>query len=93
MKLKYQAKKDTRIKYRFMGVQIDREPDGVMYWWVEEEKRWSTAPPWNTGGISDTAPCRSVRAFRRRLREWNKYIPNDVKFVLNSRWIGYNVYS
>jgi len=91
MKLKYQAKKGSRIKYRFMGVQIEREPGSTMYWYVERIHKWSNDPPWDEEGISNTAPCKSVRAFRRKMKKWKKELPSGIYFRLISRWVGYDV--
>lgn len=95
MKLKFEAPKGIRVKYRFMGVQIcERSPSDPIFWYVKKTKEWTINPPWDEGGICNTAyPCRSIRAFRRRLKEWSKYMPSGTVFRLISRWKGYDVYA
>ena len=41
--------------------------------------------------IASACPCRSVRAFRRRLREWSKYLPKGIRFRLEHRYVGVTV--
>ena len=86
MKLKYEAQKGIRIKYRFMG--IDNIGDHL--WWYPDQKRWKEMD--ESSPVQSWCNCSSVKAFRRRLKEWSKYLPSGTKFVLQSRWIGYSVY-
>lgn len=48
------------------------------------------------GRASYFTGVRSVRAFRRRLRQWNRYLPaiikEPVKFTLSGRFMGFGVY-
>lgn len=57
------------------------------YWWVDAENRWVHEDV-ATGGRSTHCPIRirSVRAFRRRLREWSRYLPKGVEFILVSQF-------
>jgi hypothetical protein len=82
MKLQYKARKGNRIKYKFMGFTgYDN------YWYCKATKKWTQTPDWHKGGISNHCPCKSVRAFRRKLKE----APKGVEFTLTSRWVGYDV--
>lgn len=67
--------------------------------WLSEEEIWDV----ETGEriykgdkpvrwISTAGPkVRSVRAFRRRLKEWSKYLPKGTEFILMSKFIGFDV--
>ncbi len=45
-----------------------------------------------TIGSSSHSPVSSIRAFRRKLKQWSKYLPSNTNFILVSRLIGCNVY-
>lgn len=84
MGLKYQRSKGSRIKSsRFRGVTTF---DG--YWWVRKENKWIHNADPNCVGARGSGyfRIRSVRAFRRNLRKWSKYLPKGVKFILISRY-------
>ncbi len=59
------------------------------YSWSRDEKRWFNIYDENdrpkTGGSISHARCNTVRAFRRRLKQWSKYLPKGVKFILCGR--------
>lgn len=91
----YQQTKGKRVKgHGFIGVT-----NRSGYWWVHEWGRWATADEakgmersshiW--GGMEGFR-VRSVRVFRRRLREWSEYLPPGVEFVLVSKWKRNDVY-
>lgn len=85
MKLKYQAKKLSRINSRFTGVDCDQ----VEMLWYPNEHKWKemdNSVPWQSW-----CDCKSTKAFIRRLKEWSKYLPKGTIFVLKSRWIGYDI--
>jgi hypothetical protein len=75
MKLKYEANKRSRIKNHFL-FYVPLEWQGILdtYSGIKEK------------GISEVN-CRSIRAFRRRLKQ----IPKGVEIILFSRYIGHNV--
>jgi len=81
MKLKYEARKRTRINYRFMGFTTFEQG----WWHNHDENRWEKNP--SNCNYGSHEPCRSVRAFRRKLKK----APKGVKFILVSRWKGYDV--
>jgi hypothetical protein len=72
-----------------------RTADREKYWWSKDLGRWGTFEEVTgqpDGYGSHLLGVRSVRAFRRRLKQWSKYLPKGTPFVLVSRWRGYNVY-
>lgn len=81
MKLKYKAVKKSRINHSFMGFTSF---DGI-HWYNDSHRCWDCN---YDGVISSHAPCNSVRAFRRLL----KNAPHGIEFILVSRWVGYDVY-
>lgn len=83
MKIKYDAVKRSRIKRQFMGfTTYDQD------WWFDyNTNSWALRPDVGEMGYSSHQYCRTVRAFRRKLKK----APNGVVFVLESRWVGYNV--
>lgn len=80
MKLKYEAPKRRRIKSRgFIGMTCVSN----LWWWSKEKREWT-----EEGGVrSSHLKCRSVRAFRRRL----KNAPANMTFTLVSKWKGFHV--
>ena len=90
MKLKYEARKGQRFKKRiFFGVT-----NFEGWWWNEDLKIWHRygANP-NTNNLSSHfMGCKSVKAFRRRLRQWSRYLPEGIQFILASRYEGQDVY-
>ena len=60
------------------------------HWWVRKTKKWVSEIP-DTGGCSTVLRCHSVRAFRRRLKEFSKYMPKGTVFSLDCVYVGYNV--
>lgn len=83
MKLKHNAIKGERINYRFFGFTTYDN-----YWYNYTLKRWENGELRNDlYSYSSHEDCRTVRAFRRKL----KSAPKGVKFVLSSRWIGNDV--
>lgn len=87
--IRYEMTKGQRVKKQnFFGIHTF---DG--YWWSNEYQRWVPAAGklGKFGGGSHFHSCQSVRAFRRRLREWSRYLPKGVKFYLVSYYRGYNV--
>lgn len=56
-------------------------------WWYNLDlKKWELDPP-EDYNYSTHQPCRSTKAFRRKLKK----APKDVEFVLVSRWVGFDV--
>lgn len=45
------------------------------------------------GCSSNFMPVRSVRAFRRRLKEWKNVLPKGTKITLVSRYVGYDIHA
>jgi hypothetical protein len=82
--MRYEAKKGTRINYKFFGMTNFDD-----YWWVDTLKKWVKISEVDKRLERSThRDCRSTRAFRRML----KTAPKGVEFILVSRWVGYNVY-
>ncbi len=83
MKLKYEARKLKRMNYGFMGFTTFENG-----WWFNlNTKKWVQDHKSDKTVYSSYQDCRTVKAFRRTL----KYAPKGVKFILVSRWLGYNV--
>jgi hypothetical protein len=83
MKLKYNALNRTRINYRFMGFTTFE----TGWWFNYNTNSWEQNPKAGEKGYSSHQDCRSVKAFRRKLKK----APKGVKFILVSRWVGYDV--
>lgn len=84
MKLKYQANKTIRMNYGFMGFTTDN-------WWFDyATNKWIKHEDLEIPtikGFSSHQDCKSVRAFRRKLKK----APKGVKFILCSRWVGHDI--
>ncbi len=62
--MRYEAPRRQRIKRYGMGVRVKG------YWWLEDSCRWVPDHEAHGNGNSFSyAPCRTIRAFRRMLRE------------------------
>ena len=82
MKLKYKAQKRSRIKTRFIGFTTF-EYD---WWFYYSTNRWEFNSD-TKGGFSSHQKCRSIKAFRRML----KNCPKGVEFILCSRYVGHDI--
>ena len=57
-------------------------------WWYNcDLKRWENDMDGERYDYSSHQPCRTMKAFRRKLKK----APSGVEFVLNSRWVGKNI--
>lgn len=83
MKLKYEAPKRSRIHYKFMGFTTFEHG----WWFSYDTKSWTQHPPKGKGGYSSHQPCKTIKAFIRKLQK----APKGVEFILVSRWYGHNV--
>ena len=82
--MRYEAPRGQRIKgHGFCGIQLRRDDKGESLWW--DGFAWVSLEL----GQTNTAPCRTVRAFRRHLR---KNPEMRGRLVLGSRFIGHDVY-
>jgi hypothetical protein len=83
MKLKYEARKGTRINYRFMGITTFEQ-----WWWYNRDfDKWEFTAQLGKGDYTTCQRCRSVKAFRRKLKK----APKGVEFIFVNRWAGHNV--
>ena len=83
MKLKYEARKRTRIKYMFMGFTTFENG----WWFNHNTNKWEQNPEAGEKGYCSHQNCGTVKAFRRKL----KSAPKGVEFILVSRWVGHDV--
>jgi len=74
-----------RINYRFIGFTVYKGDCGL--WFIHNTNRWEYNPNTGKNGYSSHQPCRTVRAFRRKL----KYAPKGISFILVSRWFGHDI--
>jgi hypothetical protein len=86
MSLKYEKPKGQRFKRYFLHVQVK---DPAM-WWDCTNRIWVRDPDLSRGDFSNSAPCRTVRAFRRMLRK-NPCIKKQAWLV--NRYIGFDVWT
>lgn len=91
MKLTHKTCKPNRYMKQYRCVQLWY--DQPNYWWDETINKWTLTPNWKLGNISNTfgKKCRSVKAFKRRLREWSSYLPEGTIFFLIGRYVGQEV--
>ena len=85
--MKYQAPKNRRTKYKFIGITTFEE----LWVWHEYYKKWINHDDndyvWDGTGYTSHQPCSPIRAFRRKLKK----CPKGVEFVLVSRWFNNDV--
>jgi hypothetical protein len=84
MKLKFDKPKRARIKHRFLGFTTFE----VGWWFSHDLNRWEPNPGLGENGYSSNQTCRSVRAFRRKLKK----APKGIDFILVSMWQGFDVF-
>lgn len=87
MKLRHEAPKHARVNHSYLWY----EPVGLTKWIFNIDLgKWEYDPDLSkrVHGYSSAAPCRSAKAFRRKLKK----CPRGVEFVLVSRWVGRDVY-
>jgi len=80
----FRKKGSLKRRNIFLGIKC------TSHWWVKKTKLWVSEVPAN-GGCSTVMPCCSVRAFRRRLKEFSKYMPKGTEFVLGCIYYGFNI--
>jgi len=84
MNLKFDAKKGDRLNSRMTGF----ESVNGKWNWNHDLKEWTQELKIGSYRYSSHRPCKSVRAFRRML----KNAPLGVEFKLWNKYIGCNVY-
>lgn len=100
MKIKHTLKRGYRIfnsscKYDGHRVPVFFAAECISdhYWWAEKDKKWMKIENINNQSFSScSCHINSVRAFRRRLKEWSTYLPKGTKFRLISNFVGCDVY-
>lgn len=87
MKIKFKLRKGSRFKSQFRQMW----ELGLNWYWDEKNKKWvkcdSDEFRNNIDWMSSDAPCKSIRAFRRKL----KSAPKNLTFILDSRFVGCDV--
>jgi hypothetical protein len=82
MKLRFEAKKKSRIKNSLYGISHCGDL------WYNSKTNWVQNPDFSKGGYGTCQPCKSVRAFRRKLKK----APKGERFILRSKWKRHDVY-
>ena len=66
------------------------------YWWSKEINKWVFVDEdgfdINKPYSSNSCEIRSIKAFKRRLKQWSKYMPKGTEFELVSSFGGYDVF-
>jgi hypothetical protein len=91
-KIRYDKQKGFRIKRGFICVVADD------WWYSMKYKQWiphyvafdSTEKYWRDAELTNAAPCRTIRAFRRMLRKHPQLVG---RAILISRYKGYDAYA
>lgn len=83
MKLQYSAQKRKRINYNFNGFMTFESG----WWFNYNTNKWDYNPKADKQGFNSHQDCRTMKAFRRKLKHAHK----GIKFVLVSKWIGYDI--
>jgi len=102
MKIKHNQPKGKRvfkgnIKYNNKNYFIfsHADCDTIGYWWIRKYNKWMYIDECLNLGVGySSASCNihSVKAFRRRLKQWSKYMPKGTKFTLVSNFNGCDIY-
>lgn len=87
MKLKFNAPKNHRVHYRYSGIEIQTIDEND--WWYEnctnKWYKWEDIPK-ERDWISSTQPCKSLRSFRRKLKQLREYLPKGTEVRLIGRF-------
>ncbi len=90
MKLKYEMEKGFRTNRYFWKAYT---PKGYLFNYDLKIFEKYDDCDWNKYDYSNvTYPIRTVRAFRRRLKQWSSQLPKGTKICLRSDLVGYDVY-
>jgi hypothetical protein len=97
VKLKYDQVKKFRINYNFFTA-FAGDPYTSPYWYNREYDTWIDCSKCDTSRfshLSSGAIIRTVRAFRRKLRKWNKQkcLPSGTLITLASKYKNHDVYA
>jgi hypothetical protein len=96
--MRYEAQKRKRLKRHFWAVtnfEGYHYVDELQRWMTLDEKYAKEAELKIAGGFDCSShfyPIKTVRAFKRRMKQWSKYLPAGLEFILVSHYVGYNVY-
>lgn len=83
MKLKYKIRRRLRINSRFVWMKsLDFD-----WWYNEDLNKWEFKPDKRKGYHRQHQDCQTMKAFRRKLKK----APKGVKFILATRWVGYDI--
>ena len=85
----FDAPVNTRIlNSRFFGITHFSDSQ---IWWSEKKRKWMSYEECiNYGSFSNTARCRSFKAFKRHLRK-HPELKEAGEIVLSSRYVGYSI--
>jgi len=79
------------LRNRFFGIQHYCEDGMVDKWFAEVQKKWLASRDIDPSeGYSNTANCRSFKAFKRHLRK-NPELQECCPVVLVSRFMGHSI--
>lgn len=88
MKLDY-YNKNFKIQRYFRCINIRQ------YWYLEDEKRWvkyhDLIEQGYQGSYSNMVHCRTVKAFRRKVKKWSKYLPPGTEYYLVNKYLNFDV--
>jgi hypothetical protein len=86
--MKYRQSKGRRIKSSCDWDAVIEWDDGLygLVAWDNIEKKWSPKADIKEWGSTHSCVIRSVRAFRRRLRQWRSCLPKGTKLILVSKY-------
>lgn len=74
-------KNQNGFKKQFIDITTN---DG--YWWDLDIKQWTKTPD-QQHGYGSHCKCKTERAFRRRLKQWSKYLPKGTNFILVGKYV------
>ena len=86
--MRFNQHRGRRVNHRFVWVKCRK------LWWLDKEKKWVSYEETQSKECSTAmGPVGSVRAFRRRLKQWSSYLPNGTEITLVSRYLKCNVFA
>jgi hypothetical protein len=71
-----------KFKKRYIVIKVDN------FWWVFNENKWVESTEFTHNNACNCfSYCRSIKAFKRRLKQWN-YLPKGTEVSLIGKYRG-----
>lgn len=90
----YYSFKHKRKFTNFISITVKSTTD-ASWWWVYSKEKWMNSYEYDLTNYlrsSHFRSCHSIKAFKRRVKQWAKYMPKGTTFCLESSFTSCNAY-